>query len=65
VPLAIEALLALATEPAVSLRTARPDLLGDGRDVALELRRLVHGDLRGMFDGCLRDSNGFALLVRP
>ncbi len=23
----------------------------DGRDVALELRRMVHGDLRGMFDG--------------
>ena len=27
------------------------ELLEDGRDVALELRRLVHGDLRGMFDG--------------
>ena len=27
------------------------DLLEDGRDVALELRRLVHGDLCGMFDG--------------
>ena len=26
-------------------------LLEDGRDVALELRRLVHGDLCGMFDG--------------
>ena len=27
----------------------------DGRDVALELRRLVHGDLRGMFDGPTTD----------
>ena len=29
----------------------RRTLLEDGRDVALELRRLVHGDLCGMFDG--------------
>ena len=34
-----------------SLRTDARELLEDGRDVALELRRLVHGDLRGMFDG--------------
>jgi hypothetical protein len=34
-----------------ALRTERRDLLEDGRDVALELRRLVHGDLCGMFDG--------------
>jgi hypothetical protein len=27
------------------------DLVEEGRDVALELRRLVHGDLCGMFDG--------------
>ena len=33
------------------LRTQVHELLEDGRDVALELRRLVHGDLRGMFDG--------------
>ena len=33
------------------LRTRPHELLEDGRDVALELRRLVHGDLRGMFDG--------------
>ena len=33
------------------MRTGLRDLLEDGRDVALELRRLVHGDLRGMFDG--------------
>ncbi len=34
-----------------ALRTTRAVLLEDGRDVALELRRLVHGDLCGMFDG--------------
>ena len=36
---------------AASLRTSRSELLEDGHDVALELRRLVHGDLCGMFDG--------------
>ena len=40
-----------ARTPPRSLRTERRDLLEDGRDVALELRRLVHGDLCGMFDG--------------
>ena len=34
-----------------ALRTDAGALAEDGRDVALELRRLVHGDLRGMFDG--------------
>ena len=34
-----------------AIRTDRTRLLEDGRDVALELRRLVDGDLRGMFDG--------------
>jgi hypothetical protein len=51
VPQVVEALLAPSTEAAQSLRTERRDLLEDGRDVALELRRLVHGDLAGMFDG--------------
>jgi hypothetical protein len=51
VPTVVEALLDPAAEAAVSLRTSRHDLLEDGRDVALELRRLVHGDLCGMFDG--------------
>ena len=51
VPLVVEALLALSAESAASLRTELRDLLEDGRDVALELRRLVHGDLCGMFDG--------------
>ncbi|HWD54857.1 MAG TPA: hypothetical protein VG346_07030 [Acidimicrobiales bacterium] len=51
VPQVVEALLAPSIEAARSLRTERRDLLEDGRDVALELRRLVHGDLCGMFDG--------------
>ena len=51
VPMVVEALLAPSEEAARSLRTTVGDLLEDGRDVALELRRLVHGDLCGMFDG--------------
>jgi hypothetical protein len=51
VPLVVEALLSPSAEAARSLRTEQRDLLEDGRDVALELRRLVHGDLCGMFDG--------------
>jgi hypothetical protein len=51
VPAVVEALLTPTVDAARSLRTEQRDLLEDGRDVALELRRLVHGDLRGMFDG--------------
>jgi hypothetical protein len=51
VPMVVDALLAPGEEAARSLRTTTRDLLEDGRDVALELRRLVHGDLCGMFDG--------------
>lgn len=50
-PAVVDALLDPAEEEARSIRTDRATLLEDGRDVALELRRLVHGDLRGMFDG--------------
>jgi hypothetical protein len=50
-PAVVESLLAPEDEAARSIRTDRRALLEDGRDVALELRRLVHGDLRGMFDG--------------
>lgn len=50
-PGVVEALLEPTTDAAASIRTDRATLLEDGRDVALELRRLVHGDLRGMFDG--------------
>jgi len=55
VPTVVEALLDPAAEAAASLRTSRSELLEDGRDVALELRRLVHGDLCGMFDGPTTD----------
>ncbi len=51
VPMVVESLLSPSADAARSLRTERRDLLEDGRDVALELRRLVHGDLCGMFDG--------------
>ena len=51
VPMVVEALLSPSDDAARSLRTERRHLLEDGRDVALELRRLVHGDLCGMFDG--------------
>jgi hypothetical protein len=51
VPVVVEALLTPTADAARSLRTGQRELLEDGRDVALELRRLVHGDLRGMFDG--------------
>jgi len=47
----VDALLSPSADAARSLRTGLRDLLEDGRDVALELRRLVHGDLCGMFDG--------------
>ncbi len=50
-PHVVDALLDPSAESAASVRTDRTTLLEDGRDVALELRRLVHGDLRGMFDG--------------
>ncbi|MGA2307365.1 MAG: ATP-binding protein [Acidimicrobiales bacterium] len=50
VPSVVEALLGPTAESAASLRTELRELLEDGRDVALELRRLVHGDLAGMFD---------------
>ena len=50
-PQVVEALLDPAPEAAAALRTTRAERVEDGRDVALELRRLVHGDLRGMFDG--------------
>ncbi len=50
-PQVVDALLDPGADAAAALRTTRTDLVEDGRDVALELRRLVHGDLRGMFDG--------------
>ena len=50
-PQVVDALLDPDAQAAAALRTTRSELVEDGRDVALELRRLVHGDLRGMFDG--------------
>jgi hypothetical protein len=50
-PAVVDALLEPTAALARSIRTDAATLLEDGRDVALELRRLVHGDLRGMFDG--------------
>lgn len=50
-PQVVEALLEPSLHSARALRTTCPELAEDGRDVALELRRLVHGDLCGMFDG--------------
>lgn len=50
-PQVVDALLEPSGPAAAAVRTDRRTLLEDGRDVALELRRLVHGDLRGMFDG--------------
>jgi type IV secretory pathway VirB4 component len=51
VPKVVAALLDPDERSAARLRTDRTRLLEEGRDVALELRRLVDGDLRGMFDG--------------
>jgi type IV secretory pathway VirB4 component len=50
-PDVVEALLRPSARAARALRTDVRGLTDDGRNVALELRRLVAGDLRGMFDG--------------
>jgi type IV secretory pathway VirB4 component len=50
-PEVVEALLDPGVDASQALRTTRSVLMEDGRDVALELRRLVHGDLSWMFDG--------------
>ncbi len=50
-PMVVDALLHPATHAARSVGTDVAGLAADGRHVALELRRLVAGDLRGMFDG--------------
>lgn len=50
-PQVVDSLLDPSADAARALRTGRATLMEDGRDVALELRRLVYGDLRGMFDG--------------
>ena len=50
-PQVVDALLDPSTDAARALHTTRSVLMEDGRDAALELRRLVNGDLAGMFDG--------------
>ena len=50
-PAVAEIILQPAPEQARLLGTDSDGLRQDGRQVALELRRLVHGDLAGMFDG--------------
>jgi hypothetical protein len=49
-PSVVEALLSPSAASAETVHISRGDLAQEGRDAALELRRLVHGDLRGMFD---------------
>jgi hypothetical protein len=50
-PDVVGALLAPSAEAAREIGTTEPALRADGRDLALELRRFVTGDVRGMFDG--------------
>jgi type IV secretory pathway VirB4 component len=50
-PAVVDTLFEPAQDAARAIRTDTATLAADGRDVALELRRLVHGDLSGMFDG--------------
>jgi hypothetical protein len=54
VPTLPDVVTALLEPSATSARAVRSDVervAADGRDLALDLRRLVSGDLRGMFDG--------------
>jgi len=50
-PAVAEAMLQPTSRHARLLGTDPEGLRSDGRQAALELRRLVHGDLAGMFDG--------------
>jgi hypothetical protein len=50
-PEVVDALLVPTPQAAREIHTDVVSLAADGREVALELRRLVEGDLRGMFDG--------------
>ena len=51
IPHVVDALLRPDARMAAQIATDAASLAEDGREVALELRRLVSGDLRGMFDG--------------
>lgn len=50
-PDVVAAMLAPSPAAATAVGTDPATLAADGRQAALELRRLVSGDLRGMFDG--------------
>jgi type IV secretory pathway VirB4 component len=50
-PVVVDALLVPDRAAAESVHSDVATLAADGRQVALELRRLVRGDLAGMFDG--------------
>jgi len=50
-PEVVATLMAPTTESARSLNMTTHALIGGSRDLALELRRLVVGDLAGLFDG--------------
>jgi hypothetical protein len=50
-PGVVDALLVPDAESAAAVHTDCATLAADGRELALELRRLVRGDLAGMFDG--------------
>ena len=50
-PDVVDALLRPEPASAAAVHTDVATLAADGREVALELRRLVEGDLAGMFDG--------------
>jgi len=50
-PAVVDALMVPHADAAASVHTDVASLAADGREVALELRRLVRGDLAGMFDG--------------
>ena len=51
IPAVVESLLRPARESAASVAMSTQRLIEESRHVALELRRLCAGDLRGMFDG--------------
>ena len=50
-PGVVDAMLVPTATAARSIKTDVAGLTADGRQVALELRRLIAGDMRGMFDG--------------
>lgn len=50
-PEVVDAMLAPDAAAAAAVRTDTASLAADGRQAALELRRMVAGDLAGMFDG--------------